>query len=463
MSGLTPTLYLPIEETNRELDSKLLIALELLGDGITVIVGRNPLFVANFASMPPGAVLFKGMNAVPAHVMEHAVSHGHAPLATDEEGLGLAEPLVMARNMDPSIAASCRVFFAQGRRHADAMTLVFPEARDRIRIVGNARLDLLRPPFKSTYMDEARAHGRTYGAYVMIDTNFGAINSQWGNTEAFRNILERVGYLDFSKPADREYYARHIRTEKANIILIRRVLERLSDQFPEITFIIRPHPAERDAPWRKSYGERHNIRVIAEGSHIPWLLGSKLMLHTGCTTGLEAELLGVPCLTLVPMEHESLLTADLLSNYANERAIGFDQAIEAVSRLLTGEAGGEAARREARLDALEGHVEALDGKFAFQRIGEEIRMVLGSALESHESFAWQPTDPEAFVKTKEQFERRLGDANRNEYIWGKGEIDQTMLSRRLGGLARVTGSTITPYLSEIADGVFHLSATPRQG
>ena len=52
MTDLTPTLYLPVEEINRELDSKLLIALELLDDSVTIIIGRSPLFVANIGSMP---------------------------------------------------------------------------------------------------------------------------------------------------------------------------------------------------------------------------------------------------------------------------------------------------------------------------------------------------------------------------------------------------------------------------
>ncbi|MDG2285706.1 MAG: hypothetical protein P8N43_09275, partial [Alphaproteobacteria bacterium] len=329
MSGLTPTLYLPVEEVNRELDSKLLIALELLGDGVTVIVGRNPLFVANLGSMPPGAILFKGMNAIPAFVMKQATGYGHVVLATDEEGLGVAGTHVLTRNIDPSLGTTCRILFAQGRRHAEAMMIQNSDAADRIRIVGNARLDLLRVPFRFAYLEEANEHHQIHGDYVMVNTNFGAINSQWGDAESFKKVLERVGYLDSTKHADREYYDRRIRTENANITLLRRTLERLSKRFPEITFIVRPHPAERDGPWRKAYENHSNIVVTAAGNHIPWLLGAKLVLHTGCTTGLEAEVLEAPCLTLVPPEHESLITADLLSNHANERAIGVDAAVAA--------------------------------------------------------------------------------------------------------------------------------------
>jgi len=460
MSSLTPTLYLPIEEVNREFDSKLLIALELLGDGITVIIGRNPLLVANFAFMPPGAILFKGMNTVPALVMKSAVANGHVALTTDEEALGIAEIHEMVRNMDPSTASSCQIFFAQGRRHAEAMALRIPEATDRIQVVGNARLDLLREPFRSAYLEEAREHERIHGDYVMINTNFGAINSQWGDADAFKKVLERIGWLDSSKASDREYYECRLRTEKANITLIRGVLERLAARFPDTTFIIRPHPAERDVPWRQAYGDRANVHVTAEGNHISWLLGSKLLLHTGCTTGLEAEVLGVPCLTLLPPDHGSLSSADLLSNQANERAVGVDQAVAVSAHILNGRVVRDPTEREARLLALRDHLEALNGRFAYQRIANEIRTLLIPALENHPTFDWLPTDREAFVKTREHSERRLGKTSRSGYLWNKAEIDRTVLSRRIESLSQAIGSTLDPIVSEVADGVFRLEVPP---
>jgi surface carbohydrate biosynthesis protein len=457
MSALTPTLYLPIEQTNREFDSKLLIALELLNDGVTVIIGRNPLFVANFTSVPPGAILFKGMNAIPAFVMKQTTAHGHLALATDEEALGLAEIEVLTRSMEPAIGSSCEVFFAQGRRHAEAMAQGIPGAADKIRIVGNARLDLLRTPFKSTYLEEANEHVRVHDDYVMIDTNFGVTNSQWGNVDAMKKIFEHVGYMDFTKSRDREYCERVIKTEQKSIVLIRRVLERLSATFPKITFIVRPHPSERDAPWRKAYGDHPNIFVTAEGSHISWLLGSKLMLHTGSTTGLEAEVLGTPCLTLLPPDHDTLVSSEMLSNHVNERAVGIKQSIELASQILNGGRVEDPAQREARLVALTEHMEALTGRFAYQRIADEIRRCLTPALKTHAAFDWQPTDQKAFVKTREHYEQRLGKKSGTDYVWTKGQIDQPMLLQRLAYLVDATGSKLTPRISEIADGVFRLN------
>ena len=123
---LTPTVYIPIEESNRELHSKILIINELLNSGVATILGRQPMVVGNLPHMPRGVVLFKGMNAMPARLMIRASEIGHLCVATDEEGLGLSEPKTMSRNMDPGIGSVCQRFFAQGPRHAEAMETFIP-------------------------------------------------------------------------------------------------------------------------------------------------------------------------------------------------------------------------------------------------------------------------------------------------------------------------------------------------
>ncbi len=461
MTDLTPTLYLPVEESHRELESKLLIALEVLPAGIAVVVGRSPMIISNFGAMPPGVVLLKGMNAISAYLMKQLPSHGHVGMATDEEALGLAHPSVLVRTIDSSIGKECHILFAQGPNHAKAIAERVAGAEGRIRIVGNARLDLLRAPFSDAFRDDANRLQAGHGDYVMVDTNFGAINSQWGGTETFKAILYRVGWLDAANPDDDAYYQRRLRTEEANITLIRRVLEALSARFPKIKFVIRPHPAERDEPWRKAYAKQDNILVSREGSHIPWLLGSRLMIHTGCTTGLEAEVLGVPCLTLLPENHTDLISADLLSNHANRRAVGAADAAALTAEILNGPRNRHDADRQGRFKALEEHVTALEGAFAYQRVAEVIKEFLGESRKAHPDFRWDLLPGRPFVATREQYEARIGSGRGTDYVWGKSDMSAASLTNRLDALARAAGSGFQPLATEIGEGLFRLEAGSR--
>ena len=459
MSSITATVYVPIEESSRELSSRLLIAGELLKHRVTVILGRQPLVVGNLPYVPPGIVLFKGMNAMPAYLTRRSSELGHVSVATDEEGLGLADQRTMSRHMDPEIGSSCSRFFAHGRHHGDAMARYVAGAADKVRVVGNARLDLLREPFLDAFSAEAREHRATHGAYVLVDTNLGAINSRWGGTRDFLQILARVGWLDPEKPEDMTYFNLRVRTEQANAVVIRRTLERLSTMFPNLTFIVRPHPAEREEPWRNAYEDRPNVHVTSQGTHVPWLLGCSLMLHTGCTTGLEAEIMGVPTISLLPSNHEALICADLLSHQANECAGGIDGAVSLAASLLNGEVTAVTERRPHRLRALEDHVGALNGPFAYERIAAEIVELLGSSIGSGASTEWEPIDKDGFVTTRKDYEARVPGLRGAEYSWSKVEIDQAGLEKRLRDLNRASGSTVMPRISEVAEGVFCLQPT----
>ena len=62
MSVVNPVLYVPVESQNRELDSKLLIAGAVAAAGVKVVLGWQRTVVTNFANLPPGMVLLKGLN-----------------------------------------------------------------------------------------------------------------------------------------------------------------------------------------------------------------------------------------------------------------------------------------------------------------------------------------------------------------------------------------------------------------
>jgi surface carbohydrate biosynthesis protein len=457
MPRMTRTVYIPIEESNRELSAKLLIAGELLKHRVTVLLGRQPMVVGNLPHMPPGVVLFKGTNAMPAYLMRRAAELGHLSVATDEEGLGRANETIMARDMDPTIGPVIALLFAQGQRHAEAMDKNIPGVTDKIRVVGNARLDILREPFREEFVAEADQHRVEHGEYVLVDSNLGAINSRWGGTDQFLEVLVRVGWLDREKPEDMEYFDRRIRTEQANAVIMRRTLERLAENFPNLTFIVRPHPAEREEPWIKAYENSDNIRVTAVGGHVPWLLGARLMLHTGCTTGLEAEVLGVPSISLLPVGHEELSCGDLLSNLANECAVGMENAVDMASTRLRGDLSGFIDGRAHRMRAIADHVTGLEGPFAHQRIANEIVELLSTEEDANNGNSWEPTNRDRFIKTQEDYEVRVPGLRGADYSWSKVQIVKASLEKKFEALNQAMSTSSHPDISEVAEGVFCFS------
>jgi surface carbohydrate biosynthesis protein len=456
MQSITKTIYIPVEEQNREMDAKLLLARSLANKGYTTIIGRHPTIIGNLPRFPPGLVLFKGVNAVPAFLMSRLERYRHICAATDEEALGLCKAEIMSRDMDPSVGPYCDMFFAQGPSHANALTKHIAGAGGKIETVGNMRLDLLRRPFRALYEAEAYELLERHGNYILINTNFGAINSRWGDRVAFRKILANVGILNPEDPVDMVYFDKLVKTEEDSIIVLRKVLDSLAASHPEINFIIRPHPSEKIEPWRRAYANRENFLVTVDGSHIPWMLGSRIMLHAGCTTGLESEVLDAPCLSLLPENHASLICSGLLSNVANATTVGTDAAIIVVSQILSGDLSYIHGTKIARSRDLRRHISALDGPYAYQRIAEAIATLVDKDRGRAGPPPWAPKEATTLLRTRAQLEQCRGSPI-PDYLWAKFTIDVADVRKRLETLRVLTREHQMVDVEEIADGAFKIS------
>jgi hypothetical protein len=107
------------------------------------------------------------------------------------------------------------------------------------------------------------------------------------------------------------------------------------------------------------------VRVVSERSVIPWLMGASVLIHNGCTTAVEAAVLGRPTITFKPVTRKGFdfELPDSLSHETYDR----DELVATTRRIVDGdpaEASGEPLRRE----ILDRHLAALDGPLAADRM-----------------------------------------------------------------------------------------------
>ncbi|WP_299178374.1 surface carbohydrate biosynthesis protein [uncultured Neptuniibacter sp.] len=74
--------------------------------------------------------------------------------------------------------------------------------------------------------------------------------------------------------------------------------------FPDIQFKFRPHPAENEEWYIKNFENLDNLIVEKQGDVHRVMRDASLVIHSECTTGLEAELLGKPHINFVPFPEE---------------------------------------------------------------------------------------------------------------------------------------------------------------
>ncbi|HEX9447881.1 MAG TPA: surface carbohydrate biosynthesis protein, partial [Dongiaceae bacterium] len=297
---LRPILYMPMEIASRELDSRLLLATLAVARGYEVVLGQKWLIEQNIHAMPPGLYLSKTLTQRDGIAMADARSRGYVVAAIDEELPGLFMSAQQLRWMSSDAVDATDMIFVAGAGNSAAIAERFPTAANKIVQAANPRWDMLRPNLRDYYAAEVADLKRRYGRFILINTNFGFTNSEKGDAGQIVREQERLGKLDMKNLEHVDYVKSIITMETENRQAIEQLLIALPIRFPEHRIVVRPHPSESADTWQKIVAGRQGIDVIREGAAVAWILASDVLIHTNCTTGVEALALDKSAICLVP-------------------------------------------------------------------------------------------------------------------------------------------------------------------
>jgi surface carbohydrate biosynthesis protein len=399
---IAPVLYLPVEETKRELTSRLLIACFAAERGITSIIGQQWLLEYNLEHMPPGVVIFKGNDALQTRNMSFARQSGHLTAAFEEEMFGVCTQGQILRLYAPGAAKACNLVLAQGSFQREVLIEHYPEVAERVRIVGNPRADFLSPTFLQIHRAAAEDIAARHGRFILVNTNFGTVNASVGNVFDSFDICARIGLMDAETEQGRADFNAWCAWERLNFGAIVRFVDWIERNLPDLAIVLRPHPSENPDFWRRGYAGHRSVRVEVGGSFIPWLMASTMLVHTGCTTGMEAFMMGRPAVSLTPPGtswHEHYLSNRINPAFADAVAAG-----QFIAEELRG--GGQIAERRAEAMAeLNRHIAISNGKLSAERAVEAMLPLFGSI----EPQPWQPAP--GFVASIDRHPRQVDKMN----------------------------------------------------
>jgi surface carbohydrate biosynthesis protein len=328
-----PIIYLPIEFRSREFDSKALLAATLAQRGYAVVVGQQWLLYDNIARLPPGVVLFKNFNKVHQPYMAQARQAGHRVVILEEELLAQTEEKAIEVLCTDGIFELPDLILADGQFEHDILKRL-SGGKVRIEITGNGRIDLLKPDLRPLFQAQIDAIKLRYGDFVLVNTNFAILNSIWQSTEQVTQIQLVAGFIKPNDPASLQTWRDYLDFEEANRTAMYAAIRELARRRPKQSIIIRPHPGEDLKRWDGLFAEFPNVRVIREGAHIPWTMACRVLLHTSCTTGFEAQVAGKAALSLVPLP--SWITASFISNHVNPTFADPIEFVSAAENIIDG-------------------------------------------------------------------------------------------------------------------------------
>lgn len=294
----SPIVYLPVEFRAREFDGKALLAAVLAKRGYSVLFGQQWEIYENLDRVPPGVVLFKSFNKYHQPLMRTARQSGHAVFLLEEELLAHTEAAAIANFCNQGVFELPDVILANSECEKEVLTSLGGD-KVKIEVAGNPRIDFLKPPFHPFYKREMDIVLDKFGDFILVNTNFGTINSTWRDVAEVTRIHVEAGFVKLDDPASVQAWEDQLEFEHLNKAAIITAVKELCRRRPGLNVVLRPHPAEAIMQWKGVFDEHPRVAVVREGPHLPWTLSARMLLHTSCTTGMEAAVAGKTALSLV--------------------------------------------------------------------------------------------------------------------------------------------------------------------
>ena len=318
--------YFCIEETNRELDSRIITSVLLCNHLVETYIASQWAIWENLEYLPTGVIFFKGNNEIQAHHMERAKKFGHLIASIEEEVFGICDKREIERvYTEKSIGLLDRIF-VQSKYVADTLSSVYAVDPSKLVTSGNPRSDLLSPPLSNPVMKSAGLIREKLPDFILINTNYSSINPRVGDTINYFDLCVGAKIIDPGNSEDVKDFFAWSSWERDNLKETISIIDRLNSDATNYLTIVRPHPSENQIFWQDVIDHYENVSIVSDSEHLPWLAAANAVIHTSCTTGLEAKLLGARVVNLAPGTsswHDKFIVNQLGTTYDDcESAVG---------------------------------------------------------------------------------------------------------------------------------------------
>lgn len=332
-----PVLIIPVEIQAREMFSRILLTVFAVQMGFRVILGQDQIIRRLAPFLPKGVVFDKGLGLARHGKPKRLTKLGHVVTALDEEGTGFfgsPEQFLSVRLSDETLH-HCTRWFCINEEMREAAMKKYPAHSEKFVTSGLLRTDLWRKELRPIYSQNVAQIKNEYGPFILFCSNFSRIIHGRGSDFVERQIEgQATAYADVvdkSKKIQQQ--------GQSNLNGFLEVLPKLTQWFPDMKVVIRPHPAESTQFWREQFAGNNRVEVISRGNATDWILASQALIHHGCTTGIEAEILGQSHVMFAPFpddHHDTELMKAFAPIVKNEKDLKqfFEQVIHQGHRHL---------------------------------------------------------------------------------------------------------------------------------
>lgn len=297
-------IYIYVEIASRELDSKLLLATLAASRGHHVLVSDLSSIIEGVKAkvLSPGIFHDKSLTPTKNKISVHKLMKNNGSIITsiDEENNLINHGYEkFAKNRFSDLTLNdAEAVFGWGLEDYKTLEEIYSEYAHKFHMTGSPRIDLLKSKFSRYWQDSKIKFKKPF---LLVASNF-----QANNMKSFHdtlNHLKDVGYFENDPAMFKKKFDEMAESYKRMYSFIEAV-KFLSTNNNNYEIIFRPHPAENIEAWKVFLKGIPNLHVIREGSIAEWINKSFALLHNGCTSAIEATILGKQVITYMPFKLE---------------------------------------------------------------------------------------------------------------------------------------------------------------
>ena len=308
-------IYLHIEISSRELDSKLLLAVLAAARGHKVVISSSEIIEKGLKKgwLPPGIFhtksLTPGENKIKRH--QSIIDNGSKITSIDEESsidrFGYEE-FSKLRYSKETIDQSSAVF-TWGDEDFEMLKKQYSDNSEKIFKTGSPRIDLWRPSI-SEYWNAPKSIPKK--PFLLVSSNLASIFDSISLKERI-SMMKDGGYFDRSPGFLKKKFLR-LSGDFNKAIIFTEAIKHLSKYNNGYDIVVRPHPIEDIEIWKILLDGIPNVHIIREGAISSWVKKSFAVMHHACTTAIECTISNKPLVTYAASELEDHLYQNNLSN-----------------------------------------------------------------------------------------------------------------------------------------------------
>ena len=281
---------LPIEIKVRELTSKMFLTYKILKDSNSdIVIGKKNVIFNFFKNNKNVFLLFKGGAKKIFPFNKRSLINNKIALL-DEEGPLFKMGKYGSIRYSNFIFYKMNYVFLWGLKDLKLSKKFKNTLGKKTLITGHPKYDILKFPYYKYFDNEVRSIKKRFKNYVLISSSLDG-----GDLEAdatiyntfFQDLLPKT-----KKKESKKFLARFEKADRKNYKDLINIIIKLAKENKGINFIFRPHPKQSVYKVKQKFPKNiKNIKVVFEHSVTPWIIGCKLMIHSGCSTAFEAAVL----------------------------------------------------------------------------------------------------------------------------------------------------------------------------